>query len=181
MQEVADEAGVNKALLHYYFRSKERLAQAVFERAVRALMPGVVKTLVSDLPLEEKVRTVVELEIDMLRRRPYLPVYILGELTRRPERIQGVFELVLGGALGRMGEGVLSRLGDQLEAEAAAGRIRAIAPEEFILNIFSMVIFPFAGRPLLRVVLGLDDEEYDALIERRKETLPAFIMSALRP
>src|SRR6185369_14703328 len=66
MQEIAEEAGVNKALLHYYFRSKDKLAEAVFVRAGRRLFPPVIAALMSDLPLEEKVRRVVEIEIDNL-------------------------------------------------------------------------------------------------------------------
>src|SRR3954464_1052602 len=59
MQEIADEAGVNKALLHYYFRSKERLSEAVFRRAAGGLMPAVAAALGSEASLEDKVRTVV--------------------------------------------------------------------------------------------------------------------------
>src|SRR5687767_15639661 len=63
-QEIADEAGVNKALLHYYFRTKERLAEAVFERAARQLFPPLLSTLTSDLSIEEKVERVIQHYID---------------------------------------------------------------------------------------------------------------------
>ncbi len=181
MQEVADEAGVNKALLHYYFRSKEGLARAVFRRAASALLPRVLETLRSERPLEEKVRRVVEIEIDVLRESPYLPGYILGELTHHPERIHELFESVAGGRLDRLGGEVLEILGRQLEEAEGAGRARRIPPEEFIMNLISLVIFPLAARPLLRAVFDLDAAGFDDLMERRKSALPEFFLNALRP
>ncbi|MEJ2502107.1 MAG: TetR family transcriptional regulator [Gemmatimonadota bacterium] len=181
MQEVADEAGVNKALLHYYFRSKDRLAQAVFERALRTLVPRVLEELRSEATLETKVRRVVSFYIDMLSANPFLPTYILGELTHHPERIQQAFEATAGGRIGQVGAEIRSTLGRQLEEAAADGRFRAMAPEEFVLNLLSLVIFPFAGRPLLSLLLGLDGDGFGALMERRKETLPEFILNAMEP
>src|SRR6187431_2668000 len=73
MQEIARAAGVNSALLHYYFRSKQRLAEAVFHRAAAQLLPAVVGVLVSERPLSDKVKAIVEIELDRLSRTPYLP------------------------------------------------------------------------------------------------------------
>src|SRR5215831_12710826 len=76
-QEIAKEAGVNSALLHYYFRTRERLAEAVFRRAASQLMPAVIRILASDTPLDEKVAQVVEVELRQLSATPYVPGYIL--------------------------------------------------------------------------------------------------------
>src|SRR6478672_10679750 len=62
-QEIAKEAGVNSALLHYYFRSKARLAEAVFQRAAGQLLPAIVRILSSDAELEAKVEQVVDVEL----------------------------------------------------------------------------------------------------------------------
>src|SRR3954462_14616963 len=81
MQEIAAEAGVNQALLHYYFRNTEQLAQAAFERAAKGFMPAVVQVIASDGELEEKVQRILDLEIGPLARAPYLPGYIIGEVA----------------------------------------------------------------------------------------------------
>src|SRR5882672_2537402 len=86
-QEIAREAGVNSALLHYYFRSKARLAEAVFARAASQLFPAVLRILASDAGLEEKVEQVVDVELTELLRAPYLPAYILSEIAHHPERV----------------------------------------------------------------------------------------------
>src|SRR5690348_17551706 len=70
-QEIANEAGVNKALLHYYFRTKERLAAAVFRRAATKLLPPVIATLMSEETLETKIARVIEIELDVLLDHPY--------------------------------------------------------------------------------------------------------------
>ena len=181
MQEVADEAGVNKALLHYYFRSKDQLAQAVFRRALQSLLPEALEVLRSDASIEGKVRGIVDVEIDILRRNPFLPGYLLGELTHHPERVQEIFESVVGMKLSQMGDEVRSTLRRQLESAAESGRLRPITPEEFLMNLISLAIFPFAAQPLLRLVLSVDEDGFDALMEERKERLPEFILTALRP
>src|SRR5262249_5527297 len=87
MQDIAAEAGVNQALLHYYFRSKDRLSEAVFRRAASELFPQAIEVLASDRPIDEKVDRIVSLELDRLSRTPYLPGYILSELHHHPERV----------------------------------------------------------------------------------------------
>jgi AcrR family transcriptional regulator len=181
MQEVADEAGVNKALLHYYFRSKDQLAAAVFRRALQSLLPQVFEILQSDARVEEKVRGIVDLEMEILSSNPFLPGYLLGELTHHPDRVQRIFESVVGVRLTELGERVRSKLGEQLEAEREAGRLRAIEPEQFMMNLISLVIFPFAARPLLEVTLQLEGERFEGMMEQRRKALPEFFLNALRP
>lgn len=180
-QEIADEAGVNKALLHYYFRSKERLATAVFHRAAAKLMPPVIAVLASDAELEDKVHRVIEIELDVLLRHPYLPGYIISELTHNPARAKQFLTALSGVPLEEIATGPLDILSRQIRAAARAGRIRAIAPDQFILNLLSLCIFPFAARPMVQTVLHLDDEGFARLIARRRRELPLFFLEALRP
>jgi len=179
-QEIADEAGVNKALLHYYFRTKERLAAAVFSRAAAKLMPPVIATLSSDDELETKVERVIEIELDVLLGHPYLPGYIISELTHNPDRAKQLIALT-GVSIDELAPRVFDAIGRQIRARVRDGRMRPIAPDQFILNLLSLCIFPFAARPMVQAVLHLDDEEFERLIARRKRDLPAFFLQALRP
>ena len=181
MQEVADEAGVNKALLHYYFRSKDQLAQAVFRRALGEVLPRAMEVLQSETALEEKVRTIAELYVDTFLENPFLPGYMLGEVTHHPDRAQETFASLAGMELGRLGESVRSTIGAQIAAEAEAGRMVRLATEDFLINLVSMTIFPFAARPLLRLMLDVDDDGFDKLMEARRERVPEFFLNALRP
>jgi TetR/AcrR family transcriptional regulator len=181
MQEIATEAGVNQALLHYYFRNKEQLAQAAFERAAKGFMPAVVQVIASDGGLEEKVRRIVDLELDHLARAPYLPGYIIGEVTHHPERAAQLIAAATGLTPREIGPRVLATLRRQIEARVEAGAMRPIAPESFVVNLMALCIFPFAARPMIQAMLGFDDRRFDHFIARRRRDLPAFFLGALRP
>jgi TetR/AcrR family transcriptional regulator len=181
MQEIAREAGVNSALLHYYFRSKERLAEAVFRRAAGELLPEVIGILSGGATLAEKVERVIAVEIDHLARSPYLPVYILSELAHHPERLRQLLSSLTGQQPEAIGQRLITVLGRQIRAGVRAGAIRAIAPEQFIVNLLSLCIFPFAARPMLTVILGFDDPAFRKFIDQRRRDLPPFFLNALRP
>lgn len=181
MQEIAEEAGVNQALLHYYFRSKDALAAMVFRAAAGRLLPAVIQVLGSDEPLESKVRRFVHLYIDIVRRTPFIPGYILSELHHHPERLTALMGEVAGGAPGVLAKSFMQRLATQIEASVAAGTMRPIAPDQFLVNLFALTIFPFVGRPLLSVLLAQDAEAFERFLDVRRAELPGLIMNALRP
>ena len=181
MQDIAAEAGVNQALLHYYFRSKERLSEAVFRRAAAQLLPRVIEAMGSELPIEDKVARVVKIELDHLLRVPYLPGYIISELHHHPERARQLISAVTGMTPEDVRPRVVTRLREQLDAGVRDGRFRPIAPDQFIVNLFSLCIFPFAARPMLMALLGLDQPGFVRFIGQRRDQLTAFVLGAMRP
>ncbi len=181
MQEIAAEAGVNQALLHYYFRNKEQLARAAFERAGKGFMPAVIQVIASAGELEDKVRRIVQLEIDHLKRAPYLPGYLIGEVTHHPERAAQLIGAVTGLTPPELGPRVLGTLKRQIDARVKAGAMRPIAPESFIVNLMALCVFPFAVRPMMQAMLGFDDKRFDQFLTRRIDDVPAFFLGALRP
>jgi TetR/AcrR family transcriptional regulator len=178
MQEIADKAGVNKALLHYYYRTKEFLSQAVFQRAASTLMSQVLPIMASDLELEEKIERFVETELTLLAKRPYLPGYIISELTHHPDRLIAVFKLLTGNKVQTM---VLPKLREQIRVRVQAGTMAPMTAEQFLVTCLSTCVFPFAARPLLTVVLDLGPKGFDRFIEQRKTELSDFLKRALRP
>ena len=181
MQEIAKEARVNPALVHYYFRTKDRLAQAVFVRAAGELLPAVIRILASDAPLEDKVEQVVRTELRHLARAPYLPGYVLSELTHHPGRAGQLVSAVTGMVPADVGGRVLGVLTTQINARVRTGRMHAIAADQFVVNLLSMCVFPFAARPMLMVLFGLDQAGFDRFIRRRRKELAPFFLRALRP
>jgi AcrR family transcriptional regulator len=181
MQDIAAEAGVNQALLHYYFRNKERLSEAVFRRAAAELLPRVIEVVASDLSLEGKVRRVVQLEIDHLSRAPYLPGYIISELHHHPERVRQLISASTGMTPEDVRPRVFTRLRQQLDAGVKAGQLRPIGPDQFMVNLLALCIFPFAARPMIMALLGLDQPGFDRFISKRRDQLTDFVLGALRP
>ncbi len=181
MQEIAAEAGVNQALLHYYFRSKERLSAAVFEQFAARLLPAVIQILGGDLPLDEKVDRAIAAYLDNLARNPFLPGYLISELHHHPERVAQLLAAATHMQPDRVMPAVLRKLDAQIRERVAAGTMRPIAPEQFAINLISLCVFPFAARPMLSIALGMDDAAFARFIERRKAELPDFFRNALRP
>ncbi len=181
MQEIAREAGVNQALLHYYFRSKAGLSSAVFRQFAGRIFPALAQTLGADISLDAKIGRLIAVYLDNLSSNPFLPGYIISELHHHPERVAEVVASALGATPGGVMSPLLTKLGSQIDAEVAAGTMRPIAPEQFAINLISLCIFPFAARPMLRIVFGMDDDAFARFIEQRKTELPAFFRNALRP
>ena len=174
-QEIAAEARVNKALVHYYFGTKAALADAIFERALGTIMPRIFGILADpNRSIEEKIPAIVKEQIDFHSARPYLAGYLLSELHAEPERIARLMTR-------RSGRVPLDVLRKQLRDAAKAGHIRSISPEQFVTNMMGLLIFPFAIRPALRELLALDDTRWRAFIDERRRLVPDFFMAGLRP
>jgi AcrR family transcriptional regulator len=173
-QEIADEAGINKALLHYYFGTKAALADAVFERALGTIAPLIFGILADpNRSLEEKVNDVVREQIAFHGARPYLAGYMLSEMHAEPERVTRIFS--------KRGGVPLDALRRQLREAAKAGRIRPISAEQFVVNLMGLLIFPFAIRPALGPLLSIDESNWPAFLEERRRLLPGFFLAGLRP
>ena len=176
MQEIADRAGVNKALLHYHFRSKEALAYAVWYRIATSFAPGILQMLASDLSLDEKIDRYVDAYHDTLSRHPYLLTYVLSEAARRTDFIAEFFSPERRQAARLM----IDKLREQLDECAGKGKAPRVSAEQFFVTLVSSCLFPFAARPMLSGILGLRRNEYQALMDKRRTELPAFLKRALR-
>lgn len=181
MHEIASEAGVNQALLHYYFRSKERLAEAVFRQVAGQIVPVVLGIVGSDDPIESKVERFVHLYLDTFLASPFVPGYVLSELHHHPERLPQLLAKTVGGEPLQLARPAFARLGAQIDERVRAGTMRPITTEQFAVNLVSLCVFPFAAQPFLKAVLGVDEQAFGRFIAERKRELPGFFLRALRP
>ncbi|MCA0238511.1 MAG: TetR/AcrR family transcriptional regulator [Bacteroidetes bacterium] len=173
MQEIADKAGINKALLHYYYRSKEKLYEAVAKAVLSRAAPLVGNLIESDRPLEEKIRHFIEFYITTISKNPFIPLFILSEINKHPDHF---FEQILPKDLPK--PQVFIR---QVEEEIAAGRIRAVNPYHLAVNVIAMCVFPFIARPMIRFAMGLNSAELKSFLEERKTQVTEFVLASLRP
>lgn len=172
MQEIADEAGINKSLLHYYFRTKEKLFDEIFEEAISLIAPKIVQLMISDLPLTEKIKGFVNEYIDALINHPHIPIFIFHELSTNPQLMT---KLILG-------EGVNPTIFiKQVKAEIKAGTIRDIQAEQLLVNIISLCIFPFIARPVIEgVVFKGNTKAVDTFLKVRKKEIYDFVMHSIK-
>jgi len=171
MQEIADEAGINKALLHYYFRSKERLFEAIFGEIIKFAFPKITRIAQSDVPFVTKIEQVVDAYIDLLIKHPFIPGFVMKELNRDPS---GLFKIVVKFGLNPQA------IFDHIQAAMDSGEIIQMQPRHLAANIISMCIFPFAARPLVSFVLFKDDQvALDAFYSERAVVIKQFVINAI--
>lgn len=171
MQEIADEAGINKALLHYYFRTKQKLFEAIFKKVFSNILPNLMDMVHSDLPIEEKLGIFIENYIDLLMKNPYLPNFILKEIHRDPGFLASILK-----RNGMKPKEVFALF----EKEMEAGKIRIMDPRDLLVNILGLSIFPIAAQPLLNIVFFENDKKaYHEFLLKRKESVKAFILNSI--
>lgn len=175
MEDIAKEAGINRALLHYYFRSKDKMFDLIFDQRVHEFFSGLGEIILSERNLEEKIRAIIEHEISVLFAHPYLPIFVLQEVNQNPERM--LEHAQKAGAHPSM---LLKKFSIQVKQEIKKGNIRAIDPSQLLMNIMSMAIYPFIAKPVLKTILETDDLGFEVVMKRRKKEVTDFILQALK-
>ncbi len=172
MQMIADKAGINKSLLHYYYRSKEKLFRKIFEKVFGQFIPHLGVIFMSEMTLEKKIYAFVERYMDVFVENPLVPIFVLEELSKNPEYLA---ELIKEAGINP--KVMIGKIGQALEEE----KIYIRDPRHFFVNLLGLCIFPFAARPLIeRMLFDNDKDAYDNFLQERKKEVPQLIMNAIR-
>jgi len=172
MQEIADSAGINKALLHYYYRSKEKLFEQIFEEAFKKLARPLAAFLADDSELFQKIRNICRHYNKILVEYPFLPNFIINEVNTDPSRILKLINV----------EGIMAgkeKTLTQISKAIKNGEIREIDPRELILNIISLSIFPFASKPIASELL-YQNVNFDEVLRTRADKVADFIIQSIK-
>ncbi len=172
MQEIANEAGINKAMLHYYYRSKQLLFEAVFKNAFSLLAPQLNTVLNDDSSIEEKVINFSSNYISFIVQHPYLPNFIIQELNRNPDFILKMKESSVFPNL--------EKFKNQVDFEVEKGTIKKIKAEQLFINILALNVFPFIAKPLIQNLIEADDIAFQQIIEERKTEVANFIINSIK-
>lgn len=173
MQDIADHAGINKSLLHYYFRSKDRLFNAVFEKIVLKMAEKFAPVFDEDLSFEDKIRFFFNEHIAFLRKNPRLPLFLLIEIKRNPARVKkfiGDIDF----------ESLYAMLFTQHSEEMKKYNITRESIIQLITIIVSISVFPFAVKGLLEGIFEKLEINFDDYLEERKKFAAKFVISALK-
>lgn len=172
MQDIANEAGINKALLHYYFRSKDQLFETIFKESAGRFIPRVKQILTSEDSFYQKIESFCTEYITMAITNPFIPMFVLSEVNNKPDDfLQKLFS-------GSPPD--LSLFKKQLENEIKAGHVRPIQMEQLLMSMLGICIFPFLSRPILNSLFNINNEQFMQLMEERKKAATEFILQAIR-
>lgn len=172
MQEIADEAGINKAMLHYYYRSKQLLFEAVFKQAFSLLAPQLNAILNDDSSVEDKVRNFTSNYTSFMTKHPYLPNFIIQELNRNEDFIIKLKETT--------GFPNLEKFKTKVEDEINQGILKPIDADQLFVNIIALNIFPFLGKPLIKAFTNKDEKSYNEFVQSRKTEVANFIINSIK-
>lgn len=178
MQEIADKAGINKALLHYYYRTKDKLFEKVFDLAFSVFIPKIRDIVLStDKTVFEKIEFFVENYINLLQKHPYIPGFVINELNRNPEILVQVFEKNV--QFKEMN--LFEKFDNQLQDEFNKGIIRLVDSRNLMTNVIGLCIFPIVARPIIQgIMFNNNKEEYDVFLAQRKKFVTDFIINSIK-
>jgi TetR/AcrR family transcriptional regulator len=173
MQDIADHAGINKALLHYYYRTKDRLFNAVFEKIAGQMFKKFAPVFDENISLEEKIRFFFKEHITFLQKNPRLPGFLLNEINHNPARIKKLIQQI-----------DVNKLWMTLEAqhkdELKKYNITRETMPQLMSSIAAISVFPFAARGILEVLFEKMNINFNDYMEERKEYAADFVIKAIK-
>lgn len=171
-RDIAEEAGINLALLNYYFRSKEKL----FDIIMLETMQGFFQSLSvvfndSSTTLEKKVEVVTESYIDLLLAQPDIPIFLLNELRTHPTEIGEKF---------KMKQIIMGSIFFKQWQEATKNNKNQIPRLQFMISLMSLIMFPFVACPIIKMVGDLKQEQFNKMMVERKKLIPKWIKAIMK-
>lgn len=168
-QDIADAAGVNRSLLHYYFRSRDVLFNMVFKEAVTKLKERLNEVIGSQLPFRQKIETLVNVFYDELSRSPYLETFIVLHLNQEPEKYGDLF-IRLPGSKERT-----KNFLKEIQLEMEKNTIPEMKPINYFINLFALMAYPFVARPIYTNLFDITDAGYNKLLPERKKVIMSML------
>src|SRR5688572_5363347 len=172
-QEIADEAGVNRALIHYYFRSREQMLETLLDETLLEKRDRIRAILCADLTFRMKIARYIDVVVDYGLAYPYLDNFIISETARRPDKVR------LFCAMDRLKSSDLIR--DQLENEISEGKIPSVSPEHFMVNLSALCNYPLLAKSVLQSIHGMTDTAYRKFLQERKQVIYRTIFNEEMP
>ncbi len=172
MQDIADKAGINKAMLHYYFRNKQMLFDTILNEKFAKVFSAFTIWFDPDLELESKIIAFVDKEISIISTFPNLPLFVLSEAWKNPDFIAKKFKDMPI-------EAMRSQFKAMIDKEVTSGNIRNTSMEEILLNIVSLCVYPIVGKPVFQKILGASEQEYNEILEKRKNQIANMMIKDL--
>lgn len=169
MQDIANEAGISRTSLHYYFRNKEKLFEGILSKALDNILPKINETINKDCPLVEKIIEIAHNYLDLLHDNEQLPGFIALELRRNPD-------MVIGFIIKKSTTINFDVIEKQMEIEVAAGKVRPFDLSQLVITVVGLCVFPFICKPVLDTVFFFKpDVNFQTFIEERKQVVAEII------
>lgn len=163
-RDIANEASVNLALINYYYSSKKCLFEEIMSETLDEFKDSIITTLNDkESSIDEKITQITDNYFQMIQKDPNLPEFIFLESKKNPELLLEKIH----------GKGLLH--GSYLEKQLIAIGLKECDTEQIFINIVSLVVFPFIGKAMIKRLCDINDQQYQQLLEKRKNEIPTWI------
>ena len=174
--EIAKAVGCNQALVHYYFRTKDKLFDAIFSSKMKYFVSSLLKVSGEDLPFEEKLAKRVETHFEKISEDPRLPLFFFREINSNPFRIENLKENMSG-----LPQLILGQIQKEINEEYEKGNIRKTNIYDLLMSIASLNIMVFLMEPMFKAITNISDEDYKKLLQNRKKENVHIVLNSLKP
>ncbi|WP_299530702.1 TetR/AcrR family transcriptional regulator [Ulvibacterium sp.] len=172
MQEIADKAEINKAMLHYYFRSKRKLFEGIVSANMQIMAPKLSAVLNANGTVYHKLCLLVDTYIDTIIQNPDMPMFLLHEMAQgNKDSIEKMKQIIDDGHS-------LLKFMDQMREEQEKGILKPIPPSHIMLTTMSLIVFPFIARPIFERMLEIPSDIYIKMMSERKQIVKEIIKSS---
>jgi len=172
-RDIAEAAGINLALLNYYYRSKEKLFDLIMMETMQSFMGTIIMVINDkDTSLQQKIELLAERYIDLFQAEPEIPLFIMIELRSSPKNLLEHIrpkEILLQSVFAK-----------QFQQAIKEGKIAPQPFLHFMMNLMGMIIFPFVAAPMFKNIGELNDKQYRAVVEERKKMVPLWIKAMMK-
>lgn len=172
MQVIADKAGINKAMLHYYYKTKDKLFEAVFKAAISKIFPVLEVILNEDVPLFDKIRKFVSTYLGIIMQNKYIPLFIIHELITNPEKLARIIKKI------KPDRNIIFE--NNVKLAIKNNEIYPIDSRQLFVNMVSLCVFPVIAEPIIKTVLGMNDAAFKQFLENRKKEAAEFIINSIK-
>lgn len=174
--QIAKMAGCNQALVHYYYRTKDKLFDQIFEKKIKETLPNLMRGFDTASTFKDKISTLTEAHFDALLQNPKLFPFIFNEATSNPQRVQSMVKKVAVFPMEAM-----QKIGKELEDEIEKGNIAKISLIDLLLTIGSLNLGFVIIVSILKNVMSYSEEQIDNIMKTRKKEIVSTILRKLEP
>lgn len=173
---IAEAAGVTHAMLHYYFRTKDKLFERIVSEKISILGNIIISAICDeDLTLEDRIRQGIERHFDFIAANRDLPKFIVNEVLTRPDVVE-----MMKCNLQNIVNNLLNSLQHEIDAYAAKGLCRQVNARMLLIDIVSLNVFPFMAAPIVLGAIGDSYNSYDEFLALRKTENVETILNKLK-
>lgn len=173
--QVAKKAGCNQALVHYYYRTKQKLFKIIFQEEIEKMFMRLKEIPQDDISVEDFVSKVIDTQLEFMKENKNAPLFLIGELRNNPEILE-----LLPENMSQYSKEILNRMRAFIKLKQSKGELQAIDVEDLLLDILSLNVFPIMTQSFFLKVWGMQPQEQDIFLERRKEHIKKVIIASIK-